>query len=139
MRELIFQGYSFAGTLCLHPCESNNQYHPSLRNWVVRETKCIRPSNATLFALMWAIYLLIHQLKQTPWPTHVPISLGVVRVAMVGVAIAFLCRPRKAAWFCAMVGLQVASVTIELPVMSNCWLFTGIVNFGILASIESQV
>ncbi len=63
-----------------------------------------------------------------------PISLGVVRVAMVGVAIAFLCRPRKTAWFCAMVGLQVASVTIELPVMSNCWLFTGIVNFGILAA-----
>lgn len=52
---------------------------------------------------------------------------------MVLSAIAVIWRPRDARLFVSMVALQLASVLIQLPGMSNCWMFSGIAGIGILA------
>lgn len=91
-------------------------------------------SNAQLFVGLWALYFLVNQLKQTPWPADLSVSLMVVRVGLIAAAVGVLCRLNDARWFLAMLTLQVTAVVLELPAMSNCWLFTGIMNLGVLVA-----
>lgn len=90
-----------------------------------------RRSNAPLFVALWALYFLVHELKQAPWPADVGVPLMVVRVLIVASALATLHDPYDVRRFVAMLLLQIASVLIELPGMSNCWLFTGLLGVGL--------
>ena len=91
-------------------------------------------SNALLFAVLWALSFLVHQLKHAPWSASISPELAVVRILMVISAIAVIWRPRDARLFVSMVAMQLMSVLIQLPGMSNCWMFSGIVGTGILAA-----
>ena len=91
-------------------------------------------SNAPLFVGLWALYFLINQLKQTPWPEELSPPLMLVRLGLVATSIMVLARLKDARWFVAMTLLQVIAVILEMPELSNCWLFTGIVNLGVLAA-----
>jgi hypothetical protein len=77
---------------------------------------------------------LVNQLKQTPWPADLSIALMVVRFGLIAAAVGVICRLNDARMFVAMLVLQVTAVLLELPAMSNCWLFTGIVNLGVLVA-----
>ena len=91
-----------------------------------------RRTNAQLFVGLWALYFLVNQLKQTPWPVDLPLALVLVRVGLIVAAVGVIARLHDARMFVAMLALQVVAVVLELPAMSNCWLFTGILNLGVL-------
>jgi hypothetical protein len=90
-------------------------------------------ANAAVFVVMWAIFVLAQQVKLAPWhPAHDP-WLTAVRIPLVASAFLTICLPRRHAPFASMLLLQLASVLIELPELSNCWLYAGFINIGILA------
>ena len=91
-------------------------------------------STARLFAALWALYVLVHQLKQIPWGPHYSLALMVFAVAMSGLAFAVLCKPGSTSLFLTLIAVQLAGVAAELPAMSNCWLFTGFLDVGILGA-----
>lgn len=91
-------------------------------------------TTARLFSGLWALYILIHQLKQIPWGPHYSVALMVLAVVMSGLAFAVLCRPGHTGLFLALIAVQLAGVIAELPVMSNVWLFTGFLDVGILGA-----
>ena len=91
-------------------------------------------SNAPLFVALWALYFLVHELKQAPWQSDVGVPLMVVRVLIVGSALATLHDPSDVRRFLGMLVLQIVSVLIELPAMSNCWLFTGLLGVGLVGA-----
>lgn len=91
-------------------------------------------TTARLFSGLWALYILIHQLKQIPWGPHYSVALMVLAVVMSGLAFAVLCRPGHTGLFLTLITVQLAGVVAELPVMSNVWLFTGFLDVGILGA-----
>ena len=44
-------------------------------------------TTARLFSGLWALYILIHQLKQIPWGPHYSVALMVLAVVMSGLAL----------------------------------------------------
>lgn len=92
-------------------------------------------SNAELFAALWGVYLLLHELKQVPWPEDISSVLVAVRVVNVLLGLALICWPHRAQWLAAVSLAHIVSVSIELPAMSNCWLFSGLLSVGILGTL----
>jgi len=91
-------------------------------------------TNAELFAALWGTYVLLHELKQAPWPDDIGPFLIAVRVGNVALALATVCWPQQARWLVALSLSHVVSVGIEMPAMSNCWLFSGLLSLGIVGS-----
>src|SRR5262245_25104565 len=91
-------------------------------------------ANAPLFTALWAVYFLVHEVKQAPWSPRIGAALVVVRILLVAAALWTLHDPRDARRFMVLLALQIASVCIELPGMSNCWLFTGLLGVALLGA-----
>lgn len=89
-------------------------------------------ANAILFVVMWAIFVLAQQVKLAPWHPAQDPWLTAVRIPLVASAFLTICLPRRHIPLVSMLVLQIATVLIELPELSNCWLYAGFINVGIL-------
>ncbi len=91
-------------------------------------------NHAALFNALWAFYVLMHILKLTPWNDAAPMTLRIINGMLIASAISVLFRAKNPWLFLTLILLQLASVGIQLPGLSNCWLFSGFLAVGIVTS-----
>lgn len=81
------------------------------------------------FSALWAVAVLIHQGSYGDWATD-PLDL-----ALTGAATLVVVQPRRLWALVALLILVVADVAVELPWISNHWLFAAFVSATLLAAI----